>query len=194
MLKIGITGGIGSGKSIICEIFRQFNIPVFEADLEAKRLINNNLKIKEDLKRLMGYEIYNKSGELNKKRLANAIFINKNLLKQVNSIIHPRVAETFDIWANQQKNVPFVIEEAAILFESGAFSRMDKTILVYAPEHLRIARVTARDNTTIEKVKERISNQMSDDKKMQLADYIITNDDKHLVIPQVIKLYELFTT
>jgi len=193
MLKIGITGGIGSGKSIVCEIFRQLGVPIYNADYEAKLLINNNLEIKRKLTDSFGFDIYTETGILNRPLLANIIFNDKQALKTVNSIVHPAVKQHFVSWAEQNKCAPYIIKEAAILFESGSYKQLDKIITVFAGEELRIQRVLQRDAGTREAVLARISKQMSEEEKINLANYIIYNDDNQLVIPQVLKLHQLFS-
>lgn len=186
-LKIGITGGIGSGKSTICKIFKLLDIPVFEADLEAKKLINTNQVIKDGLVKLFGKDIYTLNGVIDRKKLANLIFNNDNHLAKVNKLIHPVVRNEFDVWLKKQ-STPYVIHEAAILFESGFYKMMDFSILVTAPEADRIARVSTRDKVSEKEVKERIQKQWTDQQKMELATIEIKNDNKELIIPQILEI------
>lgn len=186
-LTVGITGGIGSGKSIICEIFRLLNVPVFEADLEAKKLIHSNSVIKTGLIDLFGEAIYTANGTVNRKELANIIFNDENQLAKVNELVHPVVRGEFKNWLEKQ-SAPYIIHEAAILFESGFYKMMDYTILVSAPENIRIERVSKRDKTTPEHVKERIQKQWTDKQKRELATLEIKNDNKELLIPQIIEI------
>lgn len=188
MIKLGITGGIGSGKSTVCKVFRALGVPVFEADVEAKKLMNENEQVKQQLMKRYGGNLYVSSG-LNRGLLAEIIFNNKSEIEFVNSIVHPSVQNKFNTWYAQQ-NSPYVIEEAAILFESGGYVKMDATILVTAPIDERIQRVMQRDNTTREQVMNRINNQWSDEKKIKLATYVINNSDEQLIIPELIKIHQ----
>ena len=186
-LTVGITGGIGSGKSIICEIFRLLNVPVFEADLEAKKLIHSNSVIKAGLIDLFGEAIYTSDGSVDRKELAKLIFNDENQLDKVNELVHPIVRGEFKNWLEKQ-SAPYIIHEAAILFESGFYQMMDYTILVSAPEDVRIERVSKRDKITPEQVKERIQKQWTDEQKRKLATLEIKNDNKELIIPQLIEI------
>ncbi|MDX8341281.1 dephospho-CoA kinase [Draconibacterium sp. IB214405] len=186
-LKIGITGGIGSGKSMICQVFKLIGAPVFEADVWAKELVNSHEKIKSGLIDWYGSDIYTQNGTIDRKKLAGIIFTNEEELQKVNNLIHPVVREEFQYWAEKQTS-PYVIHEAAILFESGFYKMMDYTILVTAPEEMRIQRVSSRDGSDEQAVKERIQKQWDDDKKRPLATLEIINDNKTLIIPQIIKI------
>ena len=191
MLKIGITGGIGSGKTTVCEIFKLLGIPVFHADAEARNLQNNDLQVKKSLKELLGEKIYNQKGELDRTSLARIIFNDPILLDKVNSIIHPAVRQQFMLWCDIHTKEPYLLYEAAILLESGHSSDFDKNILVYSDEKIRIERVVKRDHTTEALVKQRISNQMPDIQKIKLVDYTIENNNTTLLIPRVIALDKL---
>ncbi len=184
---IGITGGIGSGKSTVCNIFRLLNAPVFEADAVAKELTNSNPEIKNGLIDLFGPDIYMQNGTINRKKLAGIIFNDDTQLQKVNSLVHPVVRSEFHRWAAQQ-NAPYLIQEAAILFESGFYKMMDFTILVSAPEEMRVERVSKRDKASAEQVRERMSKQWSDEQKRKLASIEIINDNKELIIPQIITI------
>jgi dephospho-CoA kinase len=183
MIKIGLTGGIGSGKSTVSEIFKVLGFPVYIADIESKKLTNTSLYIKEKLIGRFGGNIYAQEG-LNKDLLAKYIFENKENLNYVNSVIHPQVRSHFIDWAEKNKAAKVIIYEAAILFESGFYSQMDKIITVTAPINLRIERTTKRDQTSREKVIKRINNQMDDRQKIRLSDYVIYNDEKQSLIEQ----------
>jgi dephospho-CoA kinase len=185
-IKVGITGGIGSGKSTVCAVFKTIGIPVFEADQVAKKLMNENPEIRKTLKTWFGEEIYT-SNVLNRKMLSGLIFNNTELLDKVNSLIHPLVRETYMQWSEEHTN-PYSVYEAAILFESGFYRLMDFTILVSAPEHLRIERVINRDKITLEQVTARMKNQWSDDEKRKLASVEIVNDNKNLIVPLIIEI------
>lgn len=175
MRIIGLTGGIGSGKTTVAKMFSKLGVPVFIADTEAKKLMTSSKTIRDELTQLLGDETYVK-GVLNRKYVADKIFNNKELLEAVNSIIHPKVAAHFKTWAAKQSG-DYVIQEAAILFENGSYQNFDKIILVTAPKQLRIDRVMSRDNTTSSEIEQRMNNQWSDEKKKNLADFIIENID-----------------
>ncbi len=184
---VGITGGIGSGKSTDCSVFKILGVPVFEADTEAKKLINTNSVLKTGLIDLFGRDIYTPDGTINRNKLAGIIFNDEVQLTKVNELIHPVVRAEFKNWAEKQ-TAPYVLHEAAILFESGFYKMMDFTILVSAPEEIRINRVTSRDNSTAAEVKERINKQWPDEQKRKLATVEIINDNKELILPQIIKI------
>jgi dephospho-CoA kinase len=191
MKKIGITGGIGSGKTTVCEIFKLLGVPVFHADAEAKYLQNNDLQIKVKLTNLFGQHIYSPDGMLDRKKLAEIIFSDSAALANVNSIIHPAVRYKFLKWADNHQDAPYILYEAAILLESRFASDFDRNILILANEKMRIERVIRRDHTSAELVKQRINNQMPDDKKIRLADFVIENNNKKLLLPQIIELNKL---
>lgn len=187
MIKVGLTGGIGSGKTTVAKIFEAIKIPIFYADIISKHIINEDKFVIAQIKQNFG-DIYN-NNQIDKQRFAKIIFNNPEKLKLVNSIIHPAVRKNYNEWTNKHSTTAYTIMEAAILFESGTYKILDKTITVFAPEKLRINRVCKRDNTTEEKVIERIKNQMADKKKIKLADYVIYNDDIQMLIPQVLKIH-----
>jgi dephospho-CoA kinase len=188
MIKVGITGGIGSGKTIVCEIFAKLGVPVFYADIEAKALLDVT-GVKEQIIALCGKQILTPENNIDRKKMAAAIFNNQTLLGKVNQLIHPLVRDNFQIWAEKQKS-NFVIKEAALIFETSANKLLDYTVMVNTPLELRIKRVMERDQVSREQVLSRIKNQMPDEEKIKLADFIIENNEKQLVIPQVIKLYD----
>ncbi|WP_372948177.1 dephospho-CoA kinase [Mariniphaga sp.] len=187
-LIVGITGGIGSGKSMVCRVFQMLGVPVFEADTVAKNLYESNSEIKAGLIRLFGSNIYLPEGQLNRKKLASIIFTNDIHLQKVNELVHPVVRIAFENWLKMHENAPYVIHEAAILFESGFYKMMNFTILVSAPENERIARVVARDGVSEQMVRERMQKQWSEEKKQQLASKILINDNKNLIIPEIIQI------
>ena len=191
MLKVGITGGIGSGKTTICNFFRLLGIPVFEADTEAKHILNSSAFVQSELKRLFGNDIYLTNQSIDRKKLAGFIFNSPILLEKVNAIIHPEVRKSFFEWCTRQDS-SYIIHEAAILFESGFYKMMDQTILVKAPLKERISRVMARENTTEEEVRNRISKQWTDEEKEVLATYTINNNNAELIIPQLLELDKKF--
>ena len=186
MLKIGLTGGIGSGKSTICRVFSLLGIPIYTADIEARRLMNENKELKAGIIATLGKEAY-QNGVLNRPFVANVIFNNHNKLNELNGLVHPVVRKDFINWLALQ-NSPYVIQEAAILFESGAYRVMDKNIIVDAPIETRIKRVLQRDNTSKEKVQERLNNQKNTDELRPLADFVVYNNDKSLILPQIINI------
>lgn len=184
MIRIGITGGIGSGKSVICDILRLHGIPVFDADKQAKFLNNSSSIIKEKLINHFGEDIYIDS-RLNRKLFSELIFKNEDNLKIANSIIHPEVANSFIEWCQINSNYNIVAIESAILIEAGFKKYIDKLITVFTPEELRIRRVANRDNTNAENIKARIKNQISEEEKIKNSDYIIVNDNSQSLIKQV---------
>ena len=190
MLRVGITGGIGSGKSTISKIFEVLGIPVYYADDAAKRLMNNDEELKALIIKNFGEESY-KNGELDRKYLASIVFNNKEKLELLNSLTHPVTIRDAEQWMNRQTS-PYCIKEAALLFESGAAEHLDYVIGVYAPQHIRVKRVMDRDGLTTEEVTKRISRQIEEEMKMKLCNFVITNNDKQLVIPQVLELDKKF--
>ncbi len=187
-MKLGITGGIGSGKTSVCRVFSVLGIPVFSADPEARRIMNNHPDIIEGINRIAGKNMY-AEGRLNSNELASLIFNNEELLGKVNGLVHPLVFRYFLEWTDNQ-NSPYVIMEAAILFESGAASLVDRVAVVVAPVEERILRVTMRNNLTREQVMERIKNQMDDETRIKMADYIINNSEDEMIIPAVLRIHD----
>lgn len=187
MLKVGVTGGIGAGKSIVCRVFATLGIPVFDADAAAKMLMEQDDALVSSISALFGNEVYS-NGKLNRELLAAKVFNNTSLLQQLNAIVHPATIAYGRNWMELQK-APYAIKEAAIFFESGSHKEMDIMIGVFAPEDVRIKRVLTRPGMTRETVKQRIVNQMSDAEKMTLCDYIITNDGNVALIPQVTAIH-----
>jgi len=188
MMVVGITGGIGSGKSIVSMIFHGLGIPVYEADTEAKKLYDLPEVISE-VKKTFGTEYFT-AGGLDKKKFAELVFKNADALKKINSIIHPYVKKNFREWKNKFKDKPYVLKEAAILFESSTDKGCDKIIVVTAPETLRRQRVMQRDRRTEKQVDEIIRSQWKDEEKIKRADFVILNDETKLVLPQVLKIHE----
>ena len=189
MIKIGITGGIGSGKSVVCNILRLHNIAVYDADKESKHLTNTSKTIRSKLINHFGSAIYT-DNELNRKLLGEIIFNNEDNLKIANSIIHPEVANSFIKWCQHHSSSSIVAIESAILIEAGFKKYIDKLITVSAPEALRINRVINRDNTRVESVKARINSQISEEERIRLSDYIIFNDNSNSLILQVSEIIE----
>jgi len=191
MLKIGLTGNIGSGKTWVCKVFEALSIPVFYADLEARKILNTATIIEEIID-VYGSSVKLSHKEIDRKALANIVFNDALQLKKLNRIIHPKLTDTFLRWADAKDNFPYVIQEAAILFENGFDSIMDKNITVTAPQQLRLQRVMERDLATKEEVLARMAHQWSDEKKAKAADFIINNDGKQMILPQVLKIHHNF--
>ncbi len=187
-VTIGVTGGIGSGKTTVCKVFRLLGIPVFEADVIAKEIINTNENLRGRISQLFGSDVYNSDGFIKRKKLADIVFRDERKLNQLNGLVHPAVRDEFLLWSEQKKNYPYVVLEAAILFESGFDSLTDYTILVTAPEDERLKRVVLRDGSSTAEVKERMDRQFPERKKQELADIVLQNDNRHLIIPDIIKI------
>lgn len=188
MLKIGLTGGIGSGKTTVAKVFMQFGVPVFFADDESK-LLFNDLKVIEEIKNSFGNEVILEN-KVNKKKIAEIVFSDKSKLNKLNSILHPLVAERYNKWVQKNVSHKFTIKEAAILFESGSYLDCDKIICVSADLKTRVNRVITRDNVDEKKVMERINNQWSEEQRLEKSNFIIYNNDGDLVVPQVLKIME----
>lgn len=188
MLKVGLTGGIGSGKTTVAKIFSLLNIPTYFADKEAK-LLMHQADVKQKIKQIFGNLAYNTNNELDRVYISNIVFKNNEKLIQLNHLIHPLVANHFGQWCNQQ-NAHYVIKEAAILFESEAYKQCDFTIAVIAAFDSRMQCVLQRDNITQEKFMSIVNQQISDDEKKQRADFVIYNDDKHSLISQVLAIHQ----
>lgn len=188
MLRIGLTGGIGSGKSTIARMFEVLGVPVYYADKAAKRLYNTDKELMASLKQHFGEDIYTE-GEINKTRLAEIVFNDEKKLALLNSLVHPPTIRDAEKWMSNQ-NSPYVIKEAALLFESGSVASLDYVIGVKAPVALRIKRVMDRDGVTREEVMRRINRQIDEEIKMKLCDFIIQNNEQQLVIPQVLALHQ----
>jgi dephospho-CoA kinase len=190
LFRIGITGGIGSGKSIACKVFVLMNIPVYDADSRAKFLMENDPEVKELISRNFSEEAYI-NGALNRKFLSDGVFNDNEKLDILNRIVHPSVKADFENWSKDQAGAEFVIKEAALLFESGSYKDLDRVILVYCPLEIRIRRILMRDkHRNRQEIEKIIEKQMSDSEKKKLADYCITNDDSTLVIPQVLEIHK----
>jgi dephospho-CoA kinase len=194
-LQIGITGGIGSGKTLVCKIFHSLGIPIYDADSRAKILMTTDGILVEQIKKEFGMLSYNEDGSLNRKYLGQIAFDQKQKLETLNHLVHPRVAKDYEGWVSTHQHFPYVMKEAALLFESGSYKGLDKIVVVSAPEKIRMKRVLQRDTHRTEKDVENIfGNQLSEDKKLQRADFVIINDETRLVIPQVLELHERFSS
>jgi dephospho-CoA kinase len=194
-LIIGVSGGIGSGKSVVCQIFRSLGVAIYNADERAKWLINNDDLLKAKIKSLLGSESYLPDGSYNRSWVAAQVFENVDLLQTLNALVHPQVAIDTDKWAKKYRHEPYIVKEAALFTKSGTGTLLDKLIVVVAPTQLRINRVKARDpyrsETDILKI---ITNQLSDEERLQNADYVVHNNESQLLIPQVYGLHLLFTS
>ena len=188
MKIIGITGGIGSGKTTICKIFELLGVPVFYADDEAKKLYED-AKIRSKVIKLFGKKVLEKGKKIDRKKLAEIVFSDKKLLAKLNAIIHPEVRKRFLVWMKKQKGSRYVIKEAAIMIESGSHKQLDYLISVNSPKELRIKRIIDRSNMSAEQVNKRIKEQLSDKVRDKYSDAVILNDDKHSLIQQVLKLH-----
>ena len=184
-LHIGLTGGIGSGKSTVAKVFETLGIPVYYADDRSKSILQNNPSVKEKIVKEWGESVLDTKGSIDKKALAGLVFSQSEELKKLNAILHPLVALDYQFWLSQQLDVPYIIKEAAILIESGSYKNCDKIIMVVAPEDIAISRVMARDAVSAEQVKQRIANQMPVEEKIKFAHFIIHNDNQQMLIPQV---------
>jgi dephospho-CoA kinase len=190
MKLIGITGGIGSGKSIVCKVFAIMGIPIYEADSRAKALMNNDLALKKTIKNLLGESAYTPTGEYNRAWVASQVFNNPALLQKLNAIVHPRVREDADNWIKQNTNFPFLLYEAAIMKAAGDGNYFDKVIVVNAPIDLRISRVQKRDNRSEQEIRDIMARQISDEERLKIADFVIENDEVKPLLEQIISLYE----
>ncbi|WP_027878760.1 dephospho-CoA kinase [Mesoflavibacter zeaxanthinifaciens] len=185
---VGLTGGIGSGKTTIANFFKELGVPIYIADTEAKALMNRSKVIKRKLIALFGDNAY-QNEKLNRDFLSKQIFNNKDLLQKMNAIVHPKVASHFKRWVKKQE-APYVISEAAILFENGSYKKYDYIITVTAPEEVRLKRVMSRDSASKEKVKSVMNNQWKDEEKIKLSDYVIQNINLEEAKAQVLQIHE----
>jgi len=186
MIKVGLTGGIGSGKSTVASIFQELGVPIYNADFEAKEFLKNH-EVQNALVNFFGEKVIT-DGTVNKPFLASIIFNDKEALEKVNNLIHPLVRQSFKDWADTYNSNPYVIIEVAILFENGFDSLVDKSIVVSAPQDQRLARTIKRDNTDEDSVKSRMNNQWPQEELINKADFVIDNSDHKLLIPQVLEL------
>lgn len=188
MIKVGLTGGIGSGKTTVSNFFLDYGIPVYNADSQGKTLMNTNLELKNDIVSLFGKSVYD-NGILNTNLLSSIVFKDSKKIEQLNNLVHPKVADNFNQWIGKNNNQPILVKEAAILIESRAYLNMDKIILVVSEKSTRINRVSKRDNSDLESIEKRIKLQLTDNEKIKYADYIIENNSslEHLKL-EVIKV------
>lgn len=188
MLKIGLTGGIGSGKSTVAKVLEVLGVPVYYADEAAKELMHSNELLKQQLILHFGKETYFEDGQLNRKHLSSIVFNNKGKLELLNSLVHPATIADAKEWFSKQQS-PYVVKEAALLFESGTAEGLDYIIGVTAPAALRIKRVMDRDGVTADEVKKRMANQVDEALKMKLCDFVLHNNEQELLLPQVLILH-----
>ncbi|MFD1002482.1 dephospho-CoA kinase [Ohtaekwangia kribbensis] len=188
-LQIGITGGIGSGKTLVSKIFACLGIPVYDADSHAKELMTTDGILVSQIKKEFGDLSYLSDGTLNRKYLSEVVFNKQERLDVLNKLVHPRVGENYTQWVKRHNNKAYVLKEAALLFETGSYQALDKIIVVHAPEEVRIKRVIHRDGRAEQQVREIIRKQMSEEEKLKRADFIIYNDESSLIIPQVLSLH-----
>jgi dephospho-CoA kinase len=191
MIKAGITGSIGSGKSVVCSIFECLGVPIFHADRVSRTLLDENKDVQQKVTSLLGNDVF-VNGKPDRKKIAYIVFNNAEKLAGLNAIIHPAVREAFGNWLNQQK-ASLVLEEAAIMFESGAYKGLDMVMVVTAPEKLRIERVMKRDGITETDIRSRMKNQWTEEEKVAKANHVLVNDDHTLLIPQVLNIYKELT-
>jgi dephospho-CoA kinase len=192
MLKIGITGNIGSGKTTVSKVFELLGVPVFYADIAAREVMTNDEELINGVKQTFGTEAYFEDGSLNRKYIAGKVFNDPAELAKLNALVHPATFRAFDSWAKSFPYAPYLVKEAAILFESGSNKLCDYSIIVAAPKEVRIQRVIARDNISMAEVESRDARQMPEEEKVKLANFRVKNDDTQLVIPQVLALHQQF--
>ena len=191
--QVGITGGIGSGKSMVCRIFAALGIPIYDADTRAKALMTSDLILIENIKAEFGNLSYSNDGSLNREYLSKEAFGENEKLEKLNKLVHPRVQVDYDKWLTQNNESPYVVKEAALLFESGSYRSLDYIIVVSASLALRVERVLARDkHRTKDDILKIISKQLPEEERLKKASFVVVNDETDLVIPQVLKLHERF--
>ncbi len=194
-IQIGITGGIGSGKSLVCRIFHVLGVPVYDADSQAKKLMTTDGILIDEIKKEFGSLSYDEGGTLNRALISKAVFNEPEKLTKLNSLVHPRVAEDYNRWISEQSGANYCLKEAALMFESESYRLLDKIIVVTAPDEQRIKRVMQRDpQRSRADVENIIKNQMAQEEKNKRADFVIKNDESELIVPHVLKLHEWFNT
>ncbi|MBH8560229.1 dephospho-CoA kinase [Hymenobacter negativus] len=196
MLRIGITGGIGSGKSIVSRLFHALGVPIYDADTRARWVMENDVELRQQLTDAFGPSTYDATGRLNRPVLAGTVFNNPALLAQLNGLVHPHVGTDFERWAEAQAQAghPYVLKEAALMFEAGSYKQLDRVITVFAPLAVRAARVLQRDpHRSPADVQAIMAKQLSEEEKMARANYVLTNDDVQPLLPQVLALHAAFS-
>jgi len=189
MIRVGITGGIGSGKSTVCKVFELLNVPVYYSDLEAKLILETDPGVLQALNKTFGPAVLDAKKKPDRKKIAAVVFSDKKKLEELNAIIHPAVGKHFEEWCKKNADAPFILKEAAILFESGAYRQVDKVIMVTAPLELKIARIMKRDRLSKEEIEKRINSQLSDEEKAERSDFVIRNDETVLLTPQILEVH-----
>jgi len=189
MFKVGITGTIGSGKTTVSRIFESLGVPVYYADQEAKRILDSPLVV-DRVSKTFGFDLHTPEGKIDRQKLASIVFPDESKLIMLNSIIHPMVKQDFECWQGLHHDAQYVLHEAAIMLESGFGSYFNRIIVVTAPEEIRLQRVVERDKTDLSLVKQRADKQWTEPEKLKFADFVIQNDNEHLVIPQVIEIHK----
>jgi dephospho-CoA kinase len=193
MLKIGVTGGIGVGKSIVCRMFGVLGIPVYDADTRAKWVMQYDQALKRELQEAFGEETYTPQGQLNRTYLASVVFNNQERLNRLNALVHPHVGTDFERWATANASAPYLIKEAALMFESESWRQLDEIIVVSAPLDVRLKRLLKRDTHRTEAdIRAIIAKQLSEEDKIARAQHVIYNDEQQLIIPQVLALHQEF--
>ena len=191
-IQVGVTGGIGVGKTTVGQIFETLGAPIYKSDDRAKILMNSNDQLKSQIIEAFGYDAYNRDKHLNRSYLATVVFNNPKKLQVLNSLVHPAVLEDYRNWFSEQNNVPYTIKEAALMFETDSHKSMDCIIVVTCPINLRIDRIVKRDHMKRDEVLKRIENQMSDKQRLEKAQYRVKNDGKQSIIKQTIDLHHKF--
>ena len=189
MLTVGLTGGIGTGKSICASIFHSLGIPIYESDQQAKRLMSHDDEVRTSLVEAFGKDVYDAKGQLDRKKLASIVFNDSSQLARINSIVHPAVRRDFINWTKAHEHYPYIIQESALVFEIGLNKFYDKVIVVDAPKELRIDRVIRRDQSSREQVLSRMSKQLPQEEKVLQADFVIQNDGEQSIIQQVLTIH-----
>lgn len=190
-LKVGITGGIGSGKTTACNLFAELGVPIYNADDRAKELMGENATLKKNIRQAFGWDSYDKNDQLNRAYLAKIVFNNPQQLKILNAIVHPAVFEDYEKWIKEQSEAkaPYSIKEAALMVESGSYEKLDKLIVVTAPIDIRLERTMKRDHMKREEVLKRMQNQLSDKARLEKADYVLKNSDNFSMEEQIADLH-----
>lgn len=193
-LQIGVTGGIGSGKSIVCRVFARLGAPVYYADERAKWLTEHDPILKADITRVLGAQAYDSLGKYNRSWVASQVFAEPLLLEQLNAVIHPRVVADTARWVSEHADKPYVIKEAALMRAAGDGNSLHKVIVVQAPAAIRIDRIRVRDpHRSAEEIQHIIDRQVSDEERLRLADYVLLNDESQLLLPPIVRLHEEFS-